>query len=142
MRLPALLCLLPLAAGCNTPTAPAGAPSPPLPGTAAVVVADPAATTELVPGQLLRIELEGNPSTGYRWDVDGELPPQLEAVDGLADGPAMDPAGPPRVGAPRPQWLHFRAVAPGQAELRLRWHRPWETGNAPARSARYLLRVR
>lgn len=142
MRLPAVFSLLPLlAAGCQTqpPASPAAQPaqSPP------VIAANAAGTTELAIGQLLRIELEGNPSTGYRWDVDGELPPQLEAADGLPDGPAATTTGaPPRVGAPKTQWLHFRAVKPGPAELHLRWHRPWEGDAAPARTARYPINVR
>ena len=145
MRLPALLGLLPLlAAGCQTSPA-ASTAAPPEPAHAgAVIAADPDATTELASGQLLRVALEGNPSTGYVWAVDGALPPQLEAIDGLPASPdETASSGTPMAGAPKTQWLHFRAVQPGQAELRLRWHRPWEAADAAAaRSARYRINVR
>lgn len=141
MRLPALLGLLPLlATACQSVPTPAA--KPPQPAHAEpVIVATPGATTELARGQLLRIELSGNPSTGYRWSVDGALPAQLEAVSDLPGGPGTTAAAAPLVGAPQTQWLHFRAVQPGTAELRLRWHRPWEADAAPARTASYRINV-
>jgi inhibitor of cysteine peptidase len=143
MRLPALLGLLPLlATGCQTPPSAMTPPPPPLPHAEPVIVARADAPTELASGELLRIELPGNPSTGYTWAVDGALPPQLSAVDGLPGGPAAPASDRPMVGAPQAQWLHFRAVQAGEAELRLRWHRPWETDAAPARQARYRITVR
>ena len=147
MRLPALLGLLPLlAVGCQSvlPPAEAEAAPPPQPAHAEPVIpAQAGATTELARGELLRIELPGNPSTGYVWAVDGDLPPQLAVEDGLPGAPAqVSRSDSPVVGAPQMQWLYFRAVQRGSAELRLRWHRPWEADAAPARTARYTITVR
>ena len=143
MRLPALLGLLPLlATGCQTTPAASHPPAPQPAHASPLIEAKPGQTTELGRGELLRVELVGNPSTGYLWAVDGALPPQLEAVHGLPDGPTAAPSARPMVGAPKTQWLYFRAVQSGDAELRLRWHRPWEADAPPARLASYPITVR
>lgn len=143
MRLPALLGLLPLlATACQTTPSPASPPPPPA-HVEPVIPARADAPTALAVGELLRVALAGNPSTGYVWAVDGPLPAQLEVVSDLPDGPtAAVNSDRPMVGAPQTQWLHFRAVQRGSAELRLRWHRPWESDAAPARTARYPITVR
>lgn len=144
MRLPALLGLLPLlATACHT-TPEVTPPEPtPLAHAEPVIVASADTATELARGELLRIELPGTPSTGYVWTVDGDLPPQLAVEDGLPGAPDQaSRSDSPLVGAPQTQWLHFRAVQRGSAELRLRWHRPWETDAAPARTASYRIDVR
>ena len=41
---------------------------------------DNGSTRTLGAGQELRISLDSNPTTGYRWALDGALPPQLEQV--------------------------------------------------------------
>jgi inhibitor of cysteine peptidase len=144
MRLPALFGLLPLlATACHSTSA--AMPAEPAPPAHAepVIPAQAGATTELARGELLLIELPGNPSTGYVWAVDGDLPPQLAVEDGLPGTPAQaSPSDRPVVGAPQMQWLYFRAVQRGSAELRLRWHRPWEADAAPARTASYTITVR
>ncbi|KRG78409.1 hypothetical protein ABB30_03585 [Stenotrophomonas ginsengisoli] len=143
MRLPALLGLLPLLATACQSVPPTEAPPPPQPAHAEPVIpAVAGTTTELATGELLRVTLEGNPSTGHVWAVDGALPAQLEEVSGLPDGPDTPASAVPMVGAPQTQWLHFRAMQRGSAELRLRWHRPWEGDAAPARTASYTITVR
>lgn len=143
MRLPALLGLLPLLATACQSVPPAEAPPPPQPAHAEPVIpAVAGTTTELATGELLWVALEGNPSTGHVWAVDGPLPAQLEVVSGLPGGPDTPASAVPMVGAPQTQWLYFRAVQRGSAELRLRWHRPWEGDAAPARTASYTITVR
>ena len=65
--------------------------------------------------------LEGNPSTGYTWEV-GFYVPEV-----------MKPAGEPKyqsassqAGAGGTYTFRFLAVGEGQATLRLIYHRPWE----------------
>ena len=143
MRLPALLGLLPLlATGCQSSPTAAQPPAPQPAHAEPVIVANATATTELARGELLRLELPGNPSTGYTWVIDGDLPAQLAVENGLPEGPAPTASATPQVGAPQTQWLHFRAVQHGTAQLRLRWHRPWEADAAPARTASYTITVR
>lgn len=143
MRLPALLGLLPLlATGCQSSPTASQPPAPQPAHAEPVIVAGAGATTELARGELLRLELPGNPSTGYTWAIDGALPAQLAVESDLPEGPAPTASATPQVGAAQTQWLHFRAVQPGTAQLRLRWHRPWEADAAPARTASYTITVR
>ncbi len=77
-------------------------------------------------GQVLVISLPANPSTGYTWEM-------VEA-----EGAILRQVGEPEfkaqsdlVGAPGTLTLRFEAAEAGQMELRLVYHRPWETGVDP-----------
>ncbi len=72
-------------------------------------------------GDTLRVELEENPTTGYRW--------QAQPVEGGVLEPAgtqYNPGG-QVAGAGGTAWLHFRAARPGRATLRLELRRPWDS---------------
>ncbi len=89
--------------------------------------------------EALVITLEGNPSTGYIWETAGPAvqdQPLLRQVgeSQFETKPGLLGAGGPLLGAPAGQTLRFEAVAAGQAELRLVYHRPWEKGTAPAKT--------
>jgi len=81
---------------------------------------------ELEKGQTLAISLEGNPSTGYTWEM-------VESEDSILRqvGEIEFEAESDLVGAPGTQTLRFEAVESGQTELKLVYHRPWETDVAP-----------
>ena len=76
---------------------------------------------ELEKGQTLAISLEGNPSTGYTWEM-------VESEDSILRqvGEIEFEAESDLVGAPGTQTLRFEAVESGQTELKLVYHRPWE----------------
>jgi inhibitor of cysteine peptidase len=77
-------------------------------------------------GQMLTITLEGNPSTGYTWELmqtEGAILKQVGETEFQADSQVPGAAG--------TQSLRFEAVATGQMELRLVYHRPWETDVEP-----------
>ena len=81
---------------------------------------------ELKKGQTLVIALEGNPSTGYTWEV-VEIGEQVLRQKG-------DPEFKPEsdlVGAGGVQTFRFEAVGAGQTDLKLVYHRPWEEGVEP-----------
>ena len=81
---------------------------------------------ELKKGQPLVITLEGNPTTGYTWAA-VELDEQILRQTGEVEfNPESD-----LVGAPGVQTLRFEAVAAGQTDLKLVYHRPWEEGVEP-----------
>ena len=46
------------------------------------------------------------------------------------------------VGAPGRQWWLIKGVKPGQAIIRLVYHRPWEKDTPPARQAVFTIDVR
>lgn len=81
---------------------------------------------ELEIGQTLAISLEGNPSTGYTWEM-------VESEDSILRqvGEIEFEAESDLVGAPGTQTLRFQAVESGQTELKLVYHRPWETDVEP-----------
>jgi inhibitor of cysteine peptidase len=76
---------------------------------------------ELQKGETLAVSLEGNPTTGYTWEV-VEVDEQVLRQIGE---PAFTPES-EAVGAPGEQVLRFRAAGEGRTTLRLVYHRPWE----------------
>jgi inhibitor of cysteine peptidase len=77
-------------------------------------------------GQTLTIKLEANPTTGYTWEVvetEGAILRQVGDPEFEADSDLL--------GAPGTQTLSFEAAEAGQMELRLVYHRPWETDVEP-----------
>ena len=77
-------------------------------------------------GQTLTVELEANPTTGYTWEMvepEGAVLSQVGEPEFKADSDLL--------GAPGTLTLRFEAVQAGQMELRLVYHRPWETGVEP-----------
>ncbi len=84
---------------------------------------------ELRKGQPLVITLEGNPTTGYTWAA-VELEEQILRQAGEVEfNPESD-----LIGAPGVQTLRFEAVAAGQTDLKLVYHRPWEEGVEPLKT--------
>jgi inhibitor of cysteine peptidase len=77
-------------------------------------------------GQTLTIKLEANPTTGYTWEMvetEGAVLRQVGDPEFEADSDLL--------GAPGTQTLSFEAAEAGQMELRLVYHRPWETDVEP-----------
>lgn len=77
-------------------------------------------------GQILTIKLEGNPTTGYSWEIvesEGAILRQIGEPEFEAESDLL--------GAPGTQTLRFEAVETGQMELKLVYQRPWETAVQP-----------
>jgi len=77
-------------------------------------------------GQTLTIKLEANPTTGYTWEVvesEGAILRQVGETEYEAESDL--------IGAGGVQTLRFEAVEAGEIELRLVYHRPWETDVEP-----------
>jgi predicted secreted protein len=81
-------------------------------------------------GEVLVLNLESNPSTGYGWQVQGldsRILRQLDAAEWLPDSQG-------KLGGTGTQVLRFAAVGEGRATLNLVYARPWETAVAPAKT--------
>ena len=79
-------------------------------------------------GQELVITLAGNPSTGYTWetkDLDASMFLQVGETQFASSNPNL-------VGSGGTQTLTLRILKSGSVTLKLVYHRPWETGVAPA----------
>ncbi len=103
---------------------------PPPPGENQIVlsVVDAGRELQLPSDQLLVIELESNPATGYTWEVVGIDNRVLRLTDTGLRTPdhELSKLGTPLLGAPQIQVLRFAGLHAGQSELTLAYRRPWE----------------
>jgi len=135
-----LLCgiLLPLAGVACTPLAAAGTPSPTAPPSEVRLGdADNGRQVELKMGQQLVVSLEGNPSTGYTWEV--------TEVDAKVLRQSGEPEFQPQSnlpGAPALITLRFQTVGAGTTDLKLAYRRPWEKNTPPAQTFAVRVSVR
>jgi len=84
-------------------------------------------TINVTTGRFLVITLEGNPTTGYTWEVTEPLDELvLEQIGGIVDVPESD-----LMGAPSKQIATFEVVGAGNATIKMVYHRPWETDVEP-----------
>ncbi len=87
---------------------------------------DSGSSVQLAIGETLAVSLEGNPTTGYTWEVgevDQNVLKQIGDMTYQADSNA--------IGAGGVMTFHFQAVATGQTRLKLIYHRPFETDVPP-----------
>jgi inhibitor of cysteine peptidase len=80
-------------------------------------------------GQQLVISLDGNPTTGYTWDVDTTNEDVLKQI-----GEPEFKASSGALGAGGVMTLAFEALSQGNTTLKLVYHRPWEQGVAPEKT--------
>jgi inhibitor of cysteine peptidase len=90
---------------------------------------DAGKTIEMVTGETLTIALQGNPTTGYLWEVESGDAKLLKQVGEGEFEPDSD-----AVGSGGKVSLQFEAAAPGEMHLRLVYHRPWEQGVPPEKT--------
>jgi inhibitor of cysteine peptidase len=97
------------------------------PGLTSLTEAEDGKRIELNSGARLVITLEGNPTTGYTWevmDLDASLFRQVGEIEFKSSNPGA-------LGAGGTQTLTLEALKPGSATLTLVYHRPWETDVPP-----------
>jgi inhibitor of cysteine peptidase len=73
----------------------------------------------------LTVKLEGNPTTGYTWNI-GEIPGCLEQIGEANYVPDSD-----KIGSPGNIILSFKAAKKGEGVLKLFYKRSWEKDVAP-----------
>lgn len=81
--------------------------------------ADPETAIQIAAGDRFAIELAGNPSTGYTWQVQVDRR-HLELLS-----QEFEPGG-EGVGAAGVEVFRFRALASGETEVACAYQRPWE----------------
>lgn len=96
-------------------------------------------------GDSLVVSLDSNHSTGYKWLIVGEIPPQLQLQSQeyvTPDSVSTTSTGLTvlRVGAPGIDKFTFVAVQKGDATLKFEYRRAWEQV-APANSVTYYITV-
>lgn len=98
-------------------------PLPPVSGTVAITAKDNGQTVAARVGNLIRITLESNPSTGYNWELhDFKFGPSIFHGSELVprDG------GNVLFGAPGDTVITLQAIEPGAQNIALIYRRPWE----------------
>ena len=80
-------------------------------------------------GDMLQVNLEGNPSTGYAWSVQGLDAGVLKVVG----EPEFHPAS-SALGAGGTLTYRFEAVGAGQTTLKMMYSRPFEKGVPPLKT--------
>ena len=74
-------------------------------------------------GQILRLHLEGNPTTGYDWIPREPVPPSI-GLEKKPSKPNSESDG--MVGRGGTQVFEIKALSPDSLELHLYYQRPWE----------------
>jgi inhibitor of cysteine peptidase len=98
---------------------------------AMLTAADPKAdaadqTLELTVGEQAAIELEENPSTGYRWAIDAKAGVNASMLRIDDRGFSRDGSGKPLLGAPGIHRWSIKAVSAGSASVTFVYQRSWE----------------
>lgn len=86
---------------------------------------NPPAPVNLQVGQEFVIVLDGNPTTGYLWELAGEMPADAAVSVNLTCEPE-ESAEMFFCGAPSPTKLTITGKKPGEATVQLVYRRPWE----------------
>ncbi|MBN1148447.1 MAG: protease inhibitor I42 family protein [Anaerolineales bacterium] len=86
-------------------------------------------TITLKSGQKLNITLEGNPTTGYNWEVET---PATGSLEQLGEAEFKPSSG--ALGSGGKITLRFQATSPGETLLQLVYRRPWEQGVLPEKT--------
>ncbi len=102
------------------------------------LAADETTAIEVAAGEVFRLALEANLSTGYCWRLDQPLDPEQLELLGSTD----EEATAQRLGAPQRQIWTLRAKRPGVAEITLAYARPWEKEAPPLRRHRVVMTIR
>ncbi|WP_296595117.1 protease inhibitor I42 family protein [Phenylobacterium sp.] len=87
-------------------------------------------------GGIVEVELQENPTTGYRWSPT-VMP--YGALDLLEQ--AFEPATGGGIGAGGRRRFRLRAVASGEAILRFGLRRAWEHADTTQRTAEFILQI-
>lgn len=88
---------------------------------------DAGRTIEVEVGDVLRIELTENPTTGYRWAWEPDQLPGLSLRDSSFE---FDPDA--AIGAPGVRRLEYVVESPGDGQLCYRYAQAWEDEDASA----------
>ena len=103
-----------------------------------IATSDNGTTVNAFVGQELVITLDGNPSTGYSWEIK-DMDPTMFLQVGETQFTSSNPN---LVGSGGTQTLTIRILKSGAATLTLVYHRPGETGVAPANTFSVVLLVK
>ena len=118
--------------------APAAPPTPAVPRNVDLENADDGTRVALARGAELKVVLDANATTGFQWQLAGDLPPALAPIGTRIYVPRGDPRF---TGSGGINVFRFRGEQAGPAVLQFEYRRPWETGVPAAKTVRYTVTV-
>ena len=95
----------------------------------------------LLVGESTRVLLVSNKTTGFEWSINQAASTGMDRVAITDTGYAAPEPSDGMVGAPGRQWWLIKGIQPGQAVIRLVYHRPWEEDTPPAQQAVFTIDV-
>jgi len=111
---------------------------PPVSGTVEVTAKDNSKTVSAAVGNLVRITLESNPSTGYNWELrDFDYGAAIFHSSDLV----ARKTGNVLMGAPGDTVIVLQAVEPGSQQITAVYRRPWEAPDQVAATFSFTLEV-
>lgn len=111
---------------------------PAVAGTVEVRAPDNGKVVRASVGNLVRITLESNPSTGYNWELRGFT---YGAADFHSSDTVAREGGNVFLGAPGDTVITLQAVQPGRQRIELAYRRPWEPPDQVAATFTFELEV-
>ena len=115
--------------GCAGKPGASGKTNPEPPAPISLSAKDTGSTQMMQVGQQLRLSLDSNPTTGYQWAVDGDIPMPLAQSD-----EATFAASSSAIGSGGTEVWAFVARAAGQGTLKLKYWRSFEATTPPVKS--------
>jgi len=94
-----------------------------------LIEADSGRSVELHPGDKLEVTLPANPTTGFQWEVSAGNTAILQS-----NGEAEFQPSSSATGSGGSTTFHFQAIGPGQMQLKLIYHRPFEKDIPPVQT--------
>lgn len=108
-----------------------------MPETITLTAADAGVSRGAVVGQNVVLQLNENPTTGYRWALDATPP---NAIENLASEYLATPGG--AIGGGGKRKFSFTTKAPGDIHLRLKLWREWQGEDSATQRYEFTLQVR
>lgn len=99
-------------------------------------ITDPTQTIEVNAGDEFTIVIESNPTTGYHWEVVGELN-NIEFVSRY-----YQPSEPITTGSGGIDVWTFKAIASGEAQITLGYYPPYEDPEPPQQTITFDVKVK
>jgi inhibitor of cysteine peptidase len=93
-------------------------------------------------GQTYFVKLEGNPTTGYEWEVAEANPQFLQIIGETEFEPNVSESGEDLVGSGGVFTFRIETINEGETSLKLVYRRPFEEGADPLRKFQVRIRVR
>jgi len=114
-----------------------GGSAKPAAKTVELTAGDNGSTVDAAVGGTVVVKLSANPTTGYTWSTDGELPPMLSQ-----EGTGTYEASSTLPGSGGSETLKYSVVKAGSGDLKLKYWRTFEPTVAPVATFQATLKVK